>query len=50
MRYGKPVVHANKHYRSRMRPGKDRKTFSRSADMTNDINMRKSPMRGGYRL
>lgn len=36
--------------RKKMVKKKDRKVFTRTADMTHKKNMQAAPMRGGYRL
>lgn len=49
--YGKPVTNVNGNYRKKVgsRRG-DKKFFSKTAGMTNSINTRANPMRGGIRL
>lgn len=37
-------------YRRKMKSGKSKKLFSRTADNTQKKNLRASPMRGGIRL
>lgn len=48
MAYGKPVVGTGG--RRRVHRGKDRRKFSSTAGMTNRVNLRANPMRGGIRL
>ena len=46
-----PVVNANGNYRKDAGSSRrDGKYFSRTAGMSHELNTRKSPMRGGYRI
>lgn len=48
---GRPVIYSNGgSRRDAGSPRRDRKGFSRSAGMTNRVNLRALPMRGGIRL
>jgi len=49
--YGKPVVYANRSSRyDAGSPRRDKRRYSRTAGMTNTVNFRAMPMRGGIRL
>lgn len=49
--YGRPVTNVHGNYRKDAgHPRKDKRRFSRSAGMTNSLNLRAVPMRGGIRL
>lgn len=48
---GRPVVNSNGNYRKGIhKTRKDKRMFSNTAGMTHELNMRRNPMRGGYRL
>lgn len=48
---GKPIVNVHGNYRKDAgRAGKDKRVFSNTAGMTHELNLRRNPMRGGYRL
>lgn len=36
--------------RSKVSPGRDKRSFSRTAGQTKAMNLRANPMRGGFRL
>lgn len=47
----RPVVNVHGNFRKDAgSPRRDGKRFSRSAGMTHGLNLRRPPMRGGYRL
>lgn len=49
--YGKPQVNVYGNYRKRVTNKRaDKKGFTKSAGYTNAINLRREPMRGGFRL
>jgi len=49
--YGTPIRNANKSSRfGAGKPYKDKRRYSRSAGLTNGVNLRAAPMRGGIRL
>ena len=48
---GRPVVSSNGGYRKKVKSSRrDKRDFSATAGMTNGVNLRSNPLRGGIRL